>query len=45
MTHGGKIVSKQKTKTPSSVKFKIGQNVRVRNDVMDNDYPDMPIGE
>ena len=43
-THRGKIVSKQKTKTPPSAKFKIRDKVRVRHGVKDNDYPDMPIG-
>ncbi len=37
-------MSKQKTKTPPSAKFKIRDKVRVRHGVKDNDYPDMPIG-
>ena len=37
-------MSKQKTKTPSAARFALGQRVRVRNGVKDNDYPDMPIG-
>lgn len=37
-------MSKQRTKTPHSAKFKIGEKVRVRHGVMDTDYPDMPLG-
>ena len=43
-THGGKIVSKQKSKTPPVDEFQIGDKVRVRHGVMDTDYPDMPLG-
>ncbi len=37
-------MSKQKQKQATTAKFALGQKVRVRNGVKDNDYPDMPIG-
>ena len=37
-------MSKLKQKQATTAKFALGQKVRVRNGVKDNDYPDMPIG-
>jgi hypothetical protein len=37
-------VSKRKIKTPPAAEFQIGDRVRVRHGVTDNDYPEMPIG-
>ncbi|MCH7685624.1 MAG: hypothetical protein IH899_02905 [Planctomycetes bacterium] len=37
-------MSKPKCKTPPASKFKTGDKVRVRQGVMDTDYPDMPLG-
>lgn len=37
-------MSKRKSKTPTAAEFQIGDRVRVRHCVSDNDYPEMPIG-
>jgi hypothetical protein len=34
----------RRIKSPPAARFRIGDKVRVRRGVMDNDYPDMPIG-
>jgi hypothetical protein len=38
------IVSKQKRKKLPAAEYRIGDNVRVKEGVKDNDYPDMPLG-
>jgi hypothetical protein len=43
-TNEGMIVSKQKRKKPPAAEFQIGDKIRVRHSVKDNDYPDMPLG-
>ena len=43
-TNEGKIVSKQKRKKLPAAEYRIGDNVRVKEGVKDNDYPDMPLG-
>jgi len=43
-TNEGMIVSKQKRKKLPAAEFQIGDKVRVRHGVEDNDYPDMPLG-
>lgn len=34
----------KRVKSSRAAQFRVGDNVRVRHGVMDNDYPDMPIG-
>lgn len=34
----------KRIKLPPAARFRIGDKVRVRHGLMDNDYPDMPIG-
>ena len=34
----------KRIKAPPAARFRIGDKVRVRHGVMENDYPDMPIG-
>ena len=43
-TNEGKIVSKQKRKKLPAAAFQVGDKVRVKHGVNDNDYPDMPLG-
>ena len=35
---------KRKSKTPPSLKFRIGDKVRVKQGIMDTEYPDIPLG-
>jgi len=37
-------LSKQKSDKPLTIKFKLGQKIRVKQGIVDDDYPDMPIG-